>query len=167
MEKVSIDQEKITYNGPLETGIRTVVILHSAYPGMLDLQKLTALDYLVVRTSLLGGPADLHPAAPIMSPVTQVRRKNVQDALYLMMSRHLVEQEVTKDGILYVAGENSALFVSSLQSVYLHQMIDRAKWLAHFFLEFDDTRFNKLMSSLFDNWMTEFQDESSNLGGLQ
>ena len=167
MEKVSVDREKITYNGPLETGIRSVILLHSMYPQAIDIQKLTALDYLVVRTSVLGGPVDLHPVAPIMTPVTQVRRKNVQNALFLMMSRNLVEQQVSEKGILYVAGDNSTLLINSLQSGYLNQLRERAEWIDQFFKEYDESRFDELMSGLFDNWMAEFQDESHTAGMVQ
>jgi lysophospholipase L1-like esterase len=61
MEKVD-SLNRSPFNGALETGLRAVMALHASFPQELDIQRLTALDYLVVRTSLLDGPEDLHPS---------------------------------------------------------------------------------------------------------
>ena len=51
------------FNTPFETGVRSVVVLTSAYPAELALDQLTALDHLVVHTGdLIDGPDSLHPA---------------------------------------------------------------------------------------------------------
>nr|WP_245432693.1 MULTISPECIES: ABC-three component system middle component 2 [unclassified Rhizobium] len=119
------------------------------------------MDYLVVRTSVLDGPADLHPPTPIMSPVTQVRRKSVQSAVALMMSRGLVEQVIDESGILFQAGDNAEFFVTALQTPYLRQLYERAEWLAGYFQNCDDEAFDDLMRNLLTNWVSEFQDEAS------
>jgi hypothetical protein len=43
------------FNGALETGVRSVVILETAYPRTFDLTQLTWLDHLVVHTEDLDG----------------------------------------------------------------------------------------------------------------
>ncbi|MBY5916505.1 threonine transporter [Rhizobium leguminosarum] len=149
------------FNGPLETGVRAVFVLHAHFPRAVDLNRLTAMDYLVVRTSVLDGPADLHPPTPIMSPVTQVRRKSVQSAVALMMSRGLIEQVVDQSGILFQAGDNAEFFVTALQTPYLRQLYDRAEWLAGYFQNYSDGAFDDLMRNLLTNWVSEFQDEAS------
>ena len=113
------------FNGSLETGMRAVMALHASFPMELDIQRLTALDYLIVRTSLLDGPDDLHPSTPITTPVTQVRRKAVYDALDLMMSRELVERTITSQGIYFRAGEYSSFFVEALTTKYAQQLLHR------------------------------------------
>lgn len=148
------------FNGTLETGIRLVFILHAFYPTAVDINKLTYLDYLVVRTSLLdGGPPDLHPPTPIIPPVTQVRRKFVQAAVSLMMTRNLVEQVVEPGGIYYLAGDNSEFFVNAVQTSYLLQLSQCARWLADYFRDYSDEGFEALMGGLLKNWVAEFQDE--------
>lgn len=149
------------FNGPLETGVRAVFVLRAYFPRAVDLNRLTAMDYLVVRTSVLEGPADLHPPTPIMSPVTQVRRKSVQSAVALMMSRGLIEQVVDESGILFQAGDNAEFFVTALQTPYLQQLYERAQWLAGFFENYSDEGFDDLMRNLLSNWVSEFQDEAS------
>lgn len=150
-----------TFNGPFETGVRAVFVLHAHFPRAVDLNRLTAMDYLVVRTSVLDGPRDLHPPTPIMSPVTQVRRKSVQSAVALMMSRGLIEQIVDESGILFQAGDNSEFFVNALQTPYLQQLYERAQWLAGYFERHSDEDFDELMRNLLTNWVSEFQDEAS------
>lgn len=160
MEEVAMHSDHSPFNGALETGMRAVLALHASYPEELDIQRLTALDYLLVRTSLLGGPPDLHPSTPIMAPVTQVRRKAVYAALDLMMSRELVERTITKRGICFRAGEYSSFFVAALATSYSQQLLFRANWVANHFDGYDDDEFEKLMSDLLDDWVAEFQDES-------
>ncbi|WP_418644130.1 ABC-three component system middle component 2 [Stutzerimonas kunmingensis] len=43
---MSQEHKPITFNGPLEAGIRAVSILGAAYPQTYDLQRLVALDWV-------------------------------------------------------------------------------------------------------------------------
>lgn len=55
-----------------------------------------------------------------------VRRKLVEQSLLLMMTRDLVEREVTSEGIKYGAGEMPQCpFLSSVSSNYLLSLKDR------------------------------------------
>src|SRR3954452_6574849 len=116
MDEVATRRKHVTFNGPLEAGVRIVTVLGAAYPQAFDLHRLTALDYLLVRTSDLNGPDSIHPPTPIRSPDAAVRRRIVQQGLMLMISRDLVERQATAAGIQYIAGENAAAFVDSLRA---------------------------------------------------
>lgn len=166
MEKVDRLSPDLPFNGPLETGMRAVLNLHACFPKLLDIQRLTALDYLIVRTSVLNGPPDLHPATPIVSPITQVRRKSVQAALRLMISRELVQQVATERGIFYRAGESAKFFADALQSSYIQQLMNRAKWLAKYSDQLDDQEFDNRMNEILEHWVSEFQDESGSAGSF-
>ena len=152
------DHKPMTFNGPLEAGIRAVAVLGSAYPDSFDIQRLTAYDYLLVRTSVLDGPEDLHPSAPIQTPATEVRRKVVQDALHMMMTRDLVERNVSKKGISYRAGDTAAVFLESLTTPYICALKERAEWLTIRLSDYDEEAFDTMMREFFDHWMVEFQD---------
>ncbi|WP_316045692.1 ABC-three component system middle component 2, partial [Escherichia coli] len=76
-------------------------ILGAAYPQTYDLQRLVAFDYLLVHTGDIGGPDNLHTPTPMRSAELLVRRKLVEQSLLLMMTRDLVEREVTSEGIKY------------------------------------------------------------------
>ena len=164
MDEVAIARRPITFNGPLEAGVRVVTILGAAYPQAFDLHRLTALDYLLVRTSDLDGPDSIHPPTPIRSPDAEVRRRIVQQGLMLMMSRDLVERQATATGLQYTAGENAATFLDSLRTPYLLQLKERAEWLIDHFKHQSEDEFNKTIQSFFDNWVVEFQELEQSFG---
>lgn len=162
---MSQGREPITFNGPLEAGIRAISILGAAYPETYDLQRLVALDYLLVHTGDINGPENLHPPTPTHSAELLVRRKLVEQSLLLMMTRDLVEREVTPDGIKYGAGENAATFLSSVSSSYLVALKDRAAWLVEALGGLSDEQFKGVMRRFFDKWVEEFQQVEKSLGG--
>ena len=162
---MSQERKPITFNGPLEAGIRAVSILGAAYPRTYDLQRLVAFDHLLVHTGDIDGPAYLHPPTPMHSPELLVRRKLVEQSLMLMMTRDLVVREITLDGIKYGAGENAATFLTSVSSSYLQALKDRATWLVSAFGDLSDDAFKRVMRRFFDKWVEEFQQIEKSLGG--
>lgn len=166
MDRVSPRGESLTFNGPLEAGVRAVAILGHAYPRHYDIQRLTAFDYLLVRTGQLGGPSDLHPATPISTPATEVRRRVVQDGLFLMMTRDLIARQADGEGIRYRAGEAAAMFLDSLRTPYLMKLKICASWLVEHLADYDDNAFDQLMRRFFDTWVIEFQNVERSLAVL-
>jgi hypothetical protein len=161
----AVSNGNLTFNGPFEAGMRAVAILAAAFPRELDIQRLTAFDYLLVHTEMLGGPEDLHPETPISTPATQVRRSIVQDGLHLMMTRDLVARSAREDGIVYQAGELAETFLDALQSPYSTELKSRATWLVDHLGSYEDGEFDKLMRRFFDQWVMEFQHVEQSLGG--
>ncbi len=159
-----IDARRMTFNGPLETGLRAVALLGAAYPRSYDLQRLVGMDYLLVHTGDVGGPASLHPPAPMQSAELLVRRALIERALLLMMTRELIDREIGPDGIRYVAGENAGSFLSSLESDYIKDLKIRATWLIGAFGSSDELEFRGMMRKLFENWVEEFQTGESSWG---
>lgn len=159
------DHKPATFNGPLEAGIRAVSILAASFPQAYDLQRLVALDYLLVHTGDIDGPDNLHPPTPMHSAELLVRRRLVEQSLLLMMTRQLVEREVTSEGIRYVAGENAATFLSSVSSSYLVALRGRATWLIDTLGNHTDDEFRTVMRRFFDKWVEEFQHVERSLGG--
>jgi hypothetical protein len=165
MDEVIGDGRKpATFNGPLEAGLRAVAIIGAAHPRSYDLQRLVAFDYLLVHTGDVGGPSSLHPPAPLQSAELLVRRTLVQRALLLMMTRDLVIREFGTDGIRYMAGENAAPFLSSLETEYLRGLKERATWLVNSLGDHSEQEFRKVMRRFFDHWVEEFQDAEQSLG---
>ncbi len=162
---MSRDQRPVTFNGPLEAGIRAVSILGAAYPQTYDLQRLVAFDYLLVHTADVGGPESLHPPTPMHSAELLVRRKLVEQALLLMMTRDLVQRDITTDGFKYCAGENAETFLASLTSAYLRALKERAAWLVGALGSYSDTEFKGVMRRFFDHWVEEFQHVERSRGG--
>ena len=163
-EVVTRIRKPVTFNGPLEAGLRAVAILGSAHPRSFDLQRLVAFDYLLVHTGDIGGPTSLHPPTPLQSAELLVRRRLVERALVLMMTRDLVERDFVSDGIRYRAGENAVPFLSSLASDYLRQLKQRAAWLVRELGDKDETAFRAVMRRFFEKWVEEFQAAELSLG---
>ena len=164
MDEILTSPKPPTFNGPLETGLRAVAILGAAYPRAFDLQRLVGFDYLLVHTGDVGGPASLHPPAPLRSAELLVRRRLVERALLLMMTRELVQREIGPQGIRYKAGENAGTFLAALESDYLTGLKDRAGWLIETFGDRDEQEFRSAMRTFFDHWVEEFQAFESSLG---
>lgn len=162
---MSQGRKPVTFNSPLEAGIRAVAILSAAYPQSYDLQRLVAFDYLLVHTADVGGPDNLHPPTPMQSAELLVRRRLVEQSLLLMMTRDLVEREVTSEGIKYVAGENASTFFSSVSSLYLLALRDRATWLVEVLGSHSNQEFKGVMHRFFDKWVEEFLHAEQSLGG--
>jgi hypothetical protein len=164
-EVINRPRKPVTFNGPLEAGIRAVSILGAAYPQSYDLQRLVAFDYLLVHTADVGGPESLHPSTPMHSAELLVRRKLVEHALLLMMTRELVHREITPEGIKYCAGENAAPFLASVSSAYLRALKDRASWLVDALGGYADQEFKGVMRRFVDDWVEEFQHIERSIGG--
>jgi hypothetical protein len=164
MDEVTVSRRPITFNGPLEAGVRVVTVLGAAYPRAFDLHHLTALDYLLVRTKELDGPESIHPPTPIRSPNAEVRRRVVQQGLVLMMSRDLVARQATSLGIQYLAGESAAAFLDSLRSSYLMELKSRANWLVDYFKDHSEEAFAQTIRRFFDDWVVEFQEFERSFG---
>ena len=76
-----------TFNSPIETGVRALILLAESYPDQLDLQRLLEFDYILVHTTDVDGPPSIHPALPLRSGELLVRRHLIERGLMLMMSR--------------------------------------------------------------------------------
>ena len=153
-----------TFNGPLEAGLRAVALLGAAYPRSFDLQRLIGFDYLLVHTGDVGGPESLHPPAPLRSAELLVRRKLIERALLLMMTRDLVQREIGEQGIRYRAGESAGPFLSSLESEYLSGLKYRGAWLITAYGDHNENDFRAIMRRFFDRWVEEFQAVEQSLG---
>lgn len=152
-----------TFNSPLEAGVRSVCILLPIYPKCYDIQRLVAFDYLVVHTGDIGGPKSLHPQLPLRSSEILVRRQLIERGLLLMISRGLVERVIDTSGISYSAGEMAETFLSTLTSSYLIELRERAIWVINKFGNLKNDLLRQTMSTVFGQWIEEFQTAQHSL----
>lgn len=153
------------FNGALETGVRSVVILETAYPRCFDLTQLTWLDHLVVHTADLEGPESLHPNVPQRNGELLVRRSLVEQGLTLMQRLHLIEVKFTPQGIVYVAGEQAAPFVRLIRSQYGRTLKERAKWLLAYFADRGSDHLHEVITQKIGRWAIEFQSDTKPASG--
>lgn len=155
---------RLTFNGPLESGMRTLALLASSYPRTFDIGQLTALDFLLVRTNDFNGPDNLHPPSPIQAPDATVRRKTVQHGIDLMLSRDLIERTATVRGIEYAASDSAIPFLEALSSAYIKRLRERADWITAYFEGQSHQIITQTVREIFDKWVMEFQDIEQSSG---
>jgi hypothetical protein len=145
------------FNSALECGLRALAVLTAAYPAPADLQRLMVYDYFLVHSADADGPASLHPGTPHRNGELLVRHALVQNGLFLLLSRNLIERFATSKGIEYRATDSAQAFLDGLSSEYMHTLRDRADWVAAEFTSMTDVELRDFVGRHFNQWTTEFQ----------
>lgn len=146
-----------TFNSPIETGLRALILLAESYPEQLDLQRILEFDYILVHTGDVDGPPSVHPALPLRSGELLVRRQLIERGLMLMISRGLITRHATPNGFVYQAEDDAGPFLDSLTAEYLHDLQDRAVWVVDRFSGMSDYEIRVMLSQVYDQWSREFQ----------
>lgn len=124
------DSKNTLFNGPIETALRSLIILEAFYPCPLNLETISLLDYFVVHTADIGGPSSLHPAVSSRVGEYRVRRRTIQDSLQILIRRNLIVSTEADDGIRFVSGDDAPAFIKLLATNYNLTLSERANWLA-------------------------------------
>ena len=146
-----------TFNSPIETGMRALILLAESYPEQLDLQRILEFDYIMVHTSDVDGPPSIHPALPLRSGELLVRRQLIERGLMLLISRGLISRHATPDGFMYRAEDDAGPFIDALSAEYLDDLKNRAVWVVDRFGEMSDHDIRIMLSTVYDQWSREFQ----------
>lgn len=145
------------FNTPFELGLRMVYLLFALRPGGADLQKLVLLDYALVYSQDVGGPASLHTPVPYRNAELFSRRERIEQGLYLMSTRGLVDVVLDDRGMTYVAGESSFTMVGSLSSKYWRDLQERCAWAAQRFGQTSSNELLRLFSESGHLWGAELE----------
>src|SRR5437016_4881774 len=121
------------FNTPVESALRSLILLVESYPRPLDLQQIVYLDYLLVHSSDAGGPESLHPPTPRRAGELVIRRDLIERGIYLLRARGLVERVFTNQGIGYRASDLAGGVIASLTTSYSGLLRQRARWVAEEF----------------------------------
>lgn len=149
------------FNSALETGLRALIVLEAFYPRRCSLMEMTWFDHLVVHTADVDGPDSLHPdLAPRIGELF-VRRRLVEDSLNLMRSVHMVDVRHDDDGIHFQASEDAPSFLGMLQSPYIMNLKDRARWLAERFARAEPAEIERIVKERIGRLRTDFQAAGS------
>jgi len=146
-----------TFNSPIETGVRALILLAESYPQQFDLQRILEFDYIIVHTGDLDGPPSIHPALPLRSGELLVRRQLIERGLLLMVSRGLVSRHATANGFAYQAEDDAGPFLDALTAEYLDDLKDRAVWVVEHFGAMGNQEIRVLLARVYDQWSHEFQ----------
>lgn len=147
----------LVFNGPVEMGLRSLILLLEAFPYGLDLQRLVVLDYLLVHSGdIANGPASLHPPSPLRAGEVAIRRGLVEHGLHLYGCRGLIARQLDAEGIRYVAEEGAAALLDALSSNYVTGLRERAEWVIEKFSPLTDEEVETVLSETIGRWRTEF-----------
>jgi hypothetical protein len=146
-----------TFNSPIETGMRALILLAESYPEQLDLQRILEFDYIMVHTGDVDGPPSIHPALPLRSGELLVRRQLIERGLMLLISRGLISRHATPKGFTYRAEDDAGPFIDALSAEYLGDLKNRAVWVVDRFSEMSDHDIRIMLSTVYDQWSREFQ----------
>lgn len=146
-----------TFNSPIETGMRALILLATAYPVQFDLQRILEYDYMMVHTGDVDGPPSIHPALPLRSGELLVRRELIERGLMLMISRGLVSRQATRTGFMYQAEDDAGPFLDALTAEYLDDLKNRAEWVVDRFRDMSDQDIRFMLTRVYDQWSREFQ----------
>ena len=145
------------FNGPIEVGLRSLVVLFEAHPEGLDLQRLVTLDYLIIHSGdVSGGPASLHPPSPLRAGEVAIRRSLIESGLHVYAARGLVTRGLVPDGIRYYVDESAAMFLDAMVSDYVRDLRARAQWAFARFGRLSDHELELILGESMGRWRTEF-----------
>jgi len=154
------------FNTPLEAGLRALSLLTALFPRSLQLDQLVMLDHIVVHTGDFGdqAPQSLHPLSPYRRAEPVVRRELVRNGRDHLVGRNLIQRLPTDEGFAYSASEESASFLSALQSAYWQELFTRTAWAAEEFGERSSLELSGLLRERVETWVAEFADVAGALG---
>jgi len=144
------------FNNPVESALRSLVLLVEAYPATLDLQRLVYLDYLLVHSADADGPASLHPPTPQRDGEIAVRRDLIEQGLHLLLVRGLAERRATGQGFEYAALDTAGSIIASLETEYSQQLLARANWVTETFAQRDINSLSAFFNERIGRWGEEF-----------
>ncbi len=158
--KVESMKTPALFNGPVEIGMRTAMVLASAYPERLDLSRLVILDYIVVHSGdIPDGPPSLHPPTPLRAGEVTLRRELLENGLHLLAMKGLVARHLDEFGITYSAQSEITAFLDALSSGYAHAVRDRAEWAVERLNKLNDSQVWVLFEESIGRWKMEFASE--------
>ncbi len=144
-------------NGPLETGLRVLVMLNALHPHGADIGRLVLLDYCVLHSSDVGGPSSLHPAAPNRAGEFGVKRVAIENGLEAMTRVGLVTIAALGSGIEFAASDGAGPFLELLKAEYSVALAEKAAWVADRFGNLSEDEFRTEMQIVVGSWEPEFE----------
>ena len=151
----------LTFNGPVESGLRSLTLLVEMFPDALDMTRLVVFDYLVVHSDdVPGGPSGLHPKTPHRAGELLVRRDVIRGGLNLYRSRGLILREFQAGGVFYSATDYAGAFLDALDATYTLHLRERARWVVGRYGATNSGDLRRLVSDNLGAWGSEFEFES-------
>lgn len=83
-------------NSPLELGLRTLILLNVGFPRSFDVDRLVLMDYCLLHSADLGGPASVLPPVPARGGELGVKRSVLEHGVQLMARAEMIDLVATR-----------------------------------------------------------------------
>ncbi len=143
-------------NGPIEVGVRILILLNESYPTSIDLNRLVLLDHSLIHSADLDGPGSVHPALPLRSGELGIKRVLIERGLQLMIRAHLVDHEVHEGGIYFRSSEVSDHFLRTIDSTHKVLLQNAAAWVVESMGGLSDHDLRERMATVLGGWSAQF-----------
>jgi hypothetical protein len=143
-------------NSSLEVGLRVLFLLAEAHPMQFDLSRLVLLDYALLHSGDLDGPASVHPPVPLRQGELGVKRRLLNEGLEVLLRTGLAEMSLSDSGLLFGASESAPGFLALLQREYARALRARASWVIQRFGDLPEDRLRIEMRRIQGAWSEEF-----------
>lgn len=145
------------FNNSIETGLRMLILLTSAYPLTYDLDHLIYFDYMAVHSGDIDKEiVSLHPAVPNRNGEILIRRSIIQEGLELFMYKGLINKYYNEKGIEYGASELAIPFLEALNETYTSSLMERANWVIRKFGQLELQQLRTLIINKLSNIRNDF-----------
>jgi hypothetical protein len=135
----------LLFNGPVEVGIRAVILLDAVFPQALDLNRITILDHWALHSGMLSDLPSVHPDRANSVGELGLKRGLIEQGLLLMRSAGMVSVIVSATGISYRATEEAAGFLGLMEAPLVAALETRAEWAVNRFAALSDAQVHQWM----------------------
>jgi hypothetical protein len=148
------------FNSPIEVGIRVLVLLDRSTNTRHSLQRLCIYDYILLHAGDIDlSQNNIHPLHPYRSSEYPIKHQIIKNAIYLLITRRLINVFVDKYGITYGCNVRTKWFLDFLESEYIKKLKRTAEWIDAKFSESTDEELSILMKQKITKWGDEFNQE--------
>jgi hypothetical protein len=148
------------FNSEIEVGIRVLVLLEFSSITKHSLQRLCVYDYILLHASDIDlSQNNIHPSHPYRSSEYPIKFQIIQKAIYLLISRKLIDVYADEDGITYGCNARMKWFLNAFESEYIKKLKHTAEWINVKFSESTDEELSILMKQKIAKWGDEFKQE--------
>jgi hypothetical protein len=102
------------FNSEIEVGIRVLVLLERSSIIKHSLQRLCVYDYILLHAGDIDlTQSNIHPLHPYRSSEYPIKFQIIEKAIYLLISRKLIDVYTDEDGITYGCNDRTKWFLNA------------------------------------------------------
>ena len=155
-----IDRYIQVFNSDIEVGIRVLVLLEKSSIIKHSLQRLSVYDHMLLHAGDIDlSQSNIHPLHPYRSSEYPIKFQVIEKAIYLLISRKLIDVYTDEDGISYGCSERTKWFLNAFESEYIKKLKLTAEWINAKFSRTSDEELLALIKQRIAKWGDEFKQE--------